>query len=306
MKRLRALVTMLLLIATAGCGGDDDGVVSSTTVEEAGTALPGPDEPWDVLFLGADYLYPTPLAEMYAARAADALGVEVRAQYPSGTGPINYTTVLLGHLRNEMSPRLGDLTRQAEIIVLFPRIDRTDKVGEVAVDTAHLETDFNRCQWDIAIEGLDGRPIGDRAGQPGVPPAFDDSPGYWAPYRESLNELYTEIWSLRQGLPTLLITIDMVNVWLPHQDEAGIGAECTIWWESWSAQHREAAAENGSAMVSIYDLLNGGNHDLDPGEMGYIGPTDDEPNLPWWRVNQTGLATIAEALVAVGFEPTAP
>ena len=66
----------------------------------------------------------------------------------------------------------------------------------------------------------------------------------------------------------------------------------------------EAATEHGSTFVSLYDLFNGPNHDLDPLESGYIGPTDIDSYVPWYRATEAGSELIAERLAEEGFEPT--
>ena len=66
--------------------------------------------------------------------------------------------------------------------------------------------------------------------------------------------------------------------------------------ETMSETVRLAAEKGGATMVSAYDALNGPNHDVDIAQAGYL--RDDV------HLNAAGGAVVAEALAAVGFEPS--
>ena len=102
----------------------------------------------------------------------------------------------------------------------------------------------------------------------------------------------------------MLITLDLYNAGLPQQRASGIDAECIEWFEAWSAQSREAAQAHGSRFVSLQELFNGPELDRDPADSGYIGPTDDDPSLPWHRATEAGVQLIAERLAEEGLEPS--
>ena len=74
--------------------------------------------------------------------------------------------------------------------------------------------------------------------------------------------------------------------------------------EAWSAVVREAAERHGAVYVSLSDVLNGPNHDIDTFEAGYTGSTDEHPALWWGTPNEVGAPVIVDALVAAGFQPT--
>jgi hypothetical protein len=256
---------------------------TTTTVPESVVALPGPGEPWDLLFFGFDDVFTQQPAELYGALAADELGVDVRTVQPAGFSHV-WAATLLARLYGTVYPPLGEYVPPAEIIVLFSR------PGE-ALDgfDDYIVEDFERCWW---------RPL------EGEPPETDLPADYWDRFRSDLDEVYTELWRLRESTPTVMRTIDLYNPSLPQQRDGGIEAECTAWFESLSTQMAEAATEHGSTFVSLYDLFNGPNHDLDPAEVGYIGPTDLDPGAPWYRSTETGSELIAERLAEEGFEPT--
>ena len=95
----------------------------------------------------------------------------------------------------------------------------------------YIVEDFERCWW--------------RAPQ-GEPPTTDMPSDYWNVYQQDLEQVYAELWDLRQGTPTVLITIDLYNPSLPAQIESGIADECIAWFEAWSAVIAEEAEANGS------------------------------------------------------------
>ncbi len=254
---------------------------SSTTVAEAVVQLPGPGEPWDLLYFNHYDLFTGLPAELYVERAVEALGVDVGMTHPEGFNHL-YASNQLAHLRDERYPLLGEAAQDAEIIVV---LTRQDPIHEGPM--GRINDDFERCTWEISP----GNPPGERPAD------------YWDPYRQLMDDIYAEIWTLRQGLPTVLISIDFHMLDLTALREAEILEECVEWWEEWSNQIRETAAIHGSTMVSIFDLFNGPDHDIDPTDLGLIGPTDENPSNAPYRVNPAGAILIADALAATGFEP---
>ena len=63
---------------------------------------------------------------------------------------------------------------------------------------------------------------------------------------------------------------------------------------------------HGATWVSIYDVLNGPDHDWDPRELGYVGPTEQHPVMFFGKPNEVGAPMIVDALVAAGFDRVAP
>lgn len=93
--------------------------------------------------------------------------------------------------------------------------------------------------------------------------------------------------------------------WAPYREvlgawsEAGILPECTREWEMFSDQIRAAAEAHGVKMMSVFDALNGPAHDRDLVELGWLR-SDGE------HLNTEGAGQVADALTAVGFEPSLP
>jgi len=255
---------------------------TSTTVLETAFELPAPGEGWDLLFFGFDDVLTERTAELYAEAVAEMLGTEVRLSRPSGFDHV-WAATMLAQLKGDRYPPLGDMVPPAEIIVLLSRPGESGDGSD-----AYVVEDFERC-WRLAARG--------------EPPTTDLPPDYWDIYRADLNEIYDELWNLRQGTPTVLITIDMYNPSLPQQRENKIDAECIAWFEAWSDVIAEAAGANGSLVVSLHDLFNGPNHDLDPAASGYIGEAEDAQDRRWYRTTPAGAAVIAQALSEAGVDP---
>lgn len=293
------LACCVLLLPACGDSGDDTAEATITPTTEAppttavptsiaqsstpptvtaGAGLPGPGEPWDVLFIGNDHALTRLPGELYAGHAAEVLDAEVRLFEPPGFDHV-YTAMFVDQLKGDRYPPLGEYVPPAEIIVLWSR----PGFAPDGSDT-HIQVDWDNCY---------------RKAAEGTPPTADLSAEYWGPYRGFLDAMYEELWALRQGAPTVLITVDLPNVYLPQQRASGIDSECSDWIDAWSAQLAEAANEHGSQFVSIREIFNGPDRDLDPAESGYI-IFEDGTN----RVTEAGAQIIADALADVGFEAT--
>jgi hypothetical protein len=118
----------------------------------------------------------------------------------------------------------------------------------------------------------------------------------FALYRDVLRSIYDAVVELRDGQPTIVRAIDLYNPVLADWRAAGIDAECTAAWETWSEVIRVTAAEYGVPTVSMYDALNGPDHQQDPRLAGYIS-MDGEHTSGEGRVVQV------EALHALGYAP---
>jgi hypothetical protein len=116
------------------------------------------------------------------------------------------------------------------------------------------------------------------------------------PYVDALETLYAEILGVRNGEPTIVIAIDHYNPFLGGWRGAGVEAACTEVWETFSAAVEQAAADSGIRFVSMYDTLNGADHDQDPKAAGLL-------NAAMWQANEEGTKLMVDALMAVGLTP---
>jgi hypothetical protein len=123
------------------------------------------------------------------------------------------------------------------------------------------------------------------------------TPEDWAPYTDLLQSVVGDIRTLREGQETVIRVVDLYVPVLSKWRPLGIDDQCTAFMESQSAAIRSAAAAAGVTMVSVYDALNGPEHDQDPVAAGHIR-TDGE------HLTESGGEVAAAALAAAGFEPT--
>lgn len=208
---------------------------------------------------------------MYAQRAGEALGVEVRVHDMTSGGLSAAAIRERLDLSYYADPFVG-----AEIVVVFgnPR----DSGVELP------QPDIEQC---VSTASYDR-----------TPPARSHAEA-WRPYREVLGSVFDRIWELREGKPTVFLAVDMYTPSLGPWAEAGILQECLREWTTFSEQVRAAAETHGVRMVSIFDALNGPEHDRDLVELGWVR-SDGE------HLNAEGAARVADALRAVGFEPRLP
>jgi len=281
-NRVLAIVLALGLFA-AGCGGTDGdegsgatsdtrsaaaAVASLAPTTTAGAAAPGDDaEVWDLLYIQDSHGFG--VAELLGRRLEAELGVEVSVQ-DKAIGNLAAETVLQ-RIRGESPDDWSNLVRDAEVIVFFGN-------PEGSGDTSDIRT---------CISGST------RHREPPVRYADED----WQPYRDLLDEVYAEIWKIRNGKPVVLRAVDFINPAISAWRQAGIEPECTAALEAMNRAIRAAAEANAATLVSTYDLFNGPNHDQDPREKGWVGPDGI-------HMNAAGMAAIADVISAAGFEPT--
>ncbi len=288
--RLPIPVALVVFAAMTGCGSSEPGpsstaaTTSSQLETEAGAGLPPPGEGWDLLFLASRFEVATAdVVAQYEQRAEEFLGVDVTFQ--DLTGQPETAWEILQQVRDVGFPGMAEEVAESEIIIVVAYPQGSDEGAPTHIDEAR-----DKCK---------------RPGQNPEPP----DPGvvataeFWEPYRVLLDQIYTEIWRLREGTPTVLVAGDVYDGFIANQRSASIENECRAWFEAWSDVAREAADEHGAKWVSIYDLLNGPSHDIAPPEMGWTGPSERQPTLGVRKLNDIGSAMVADALAAVGFVP---
>ena len=249
------------------------GLGQEATMHGPMEGLPPPGEPWDLVYMTDSTGWG--VAEFYAEQAEEALGVEVRLHdLRQGGLSARWIEYLLEAPQH--AERYAERVAEAEIIVVFgnPRL----------LDMGLPQPDIETC---VSVSP-EVRP----------PPAPSDADD-WAPYRASLGRVFERIWDLREGKPTVFRAVDMYAPALGPWEAAGILPECTREWTTFSEQIRAAAEAHGVRMVSIYDALNGPEHDRDLVELGWICVDGAHPSV-------AGSARAAEALAAAGFEPMPP
>ncbi len=285
--RNRGLVVLLTLgLFAAGCGGTDGDEGSGATSDErsaaavvasvaptstAGAAGPGDDaEVWDLLYIQDSHGFG--VAELLGKRLEEELGVEVNV-HDKAIGNLAADTVLK-RIRGDSPDDWSNLVRDAEVIVFFGNPEGSGATSDI------------------------GTCISDSTRHREPPVRYSDED--WQPYRDLLEEIYAEIWKIRNGEPVVLRGLDFINPAISAWRQAGIEPECTAALEAMNRAVRVAAEANAATLVSTYDLFNGPNHDQDPREKGWIGSDGI-------HMSAEGMEAIADVISAAGFEPaTAP
>lgn len=289
-------VVVLLLAACSGSSDESaDTTLAPSTTEQATTTVaavttttevlpdvevPGPGEPWDVLFIAdRSSTIGDVVSEAYRNRAEDAVGAEVRELESSV--PYPRLSTVLDALRDDDFEWMSDRVREAEIIVIQTWPHETLK-----------GTEIGECIKTVFVV------------EPVPPdPAVYEADEYSAEFRAALDGVYDEIERLRDGVPTVLIGTDSYDSNYGVEQEAGIVDECREFFEWFSGVQRDIAEEHGAMWVSTYDVINGPSHDIDAIEAGSIGPSDAMPDLEYHEPNEVGSVMIADALATLGFEP---
>ena len=286
-----------LLLASCGEKESTDSTTSTTSttvptpttmaVQDEASSDAGPfpaGEPVDLLVMTDSS--GIGVAERYAPLAAEALDREIRVHnWARGGEPI---TVILDWVQTT----LADKVAEAEIIVVygFP---------------GGLEYDLPEPSLLACDEALDAVLVPEEYTGDWTPgPKWEPTPVVatvedWQPYRDVLDQVYDEIWKLRDGQPTIIRTYDVPWGLVAAWKELGIEAECIANWEIKAQVEREAAEANGAGFVSLFDVFNGPNHDEDPVEKGWM--KDD-----LMHAGDEGLDVIAATLAAYGFEVSQP
>jgi hypothetical protein len=123
----------------------------------------------------------------------------------------------------------------------------------------------------------------------------------YQPYTDVLSQFFQEMLALRAGKPTVIRALDFYNPYLSDQAKCGVEMKtsCAKCWTTFGDAIRRAAETYNIALVSIYDLFNGVNHDQDPKEKGYLGAYGFFPSTD-------GCKAIAQRIREEGYDPVSP
>ncbi len=244
-----------LLVIVGGCA-------SATTLDTS--------EPWDLVWFsdsGGFFV-----ADQWADRIEEELGVEVRV-HDHAAGGLRAIEVLdsLDGIDDGSHSRLGDLrdeVAEAEVVVIYGNPNESGETSDIGIC---VSTDTT----------------------PREPPTqYSDAD--FEPYRQVLRSIYDIVVELRGDQPTIVRAIDLYVPVIADWRAAGIDAECTAAWETWSQTIRDTADEYGVLTVSMFDEFNGEDHSEDPREKGFI-TSDGEHTMP------AGQAAMVKALDSAGY-----
>jgi hypothetical protein len=259
------LAVLAVALLVAACGGDETaGDGADPNGVDASMAELGQ---WDLVVFADRNFTPEDMAGAYARRITADTGIAVEAQDFALTGLESER--ILAMIRDEAFPNLERAIAEAEVIVV------------------------NGTPPSIDLDPCLGGSVRDRGDVPAY--TADD----FAPYVGVLGDIYDEILRLRDGAPTIVRAMDFYNPWLDVWEENGVAEACTAAWQEFSAAAERAAGEAGVPFVSMYDLLNGPDHQQDMGEAGYLTGA-------MWQANEAAGTLMVDALAATGYAPVAP
>lgn len=294
-RRWLPLAMVGLLVSLAACGVSGTTTAPTVTVEPTASAVPSTDaegspssdagsspagEPIDFVLLADSG--GGGVATKYAARVSEGLGREVRV-HDRSRGGATATDILFDVRYNG-----ADDVAEAEIVVFYvhPGGFGPPSAGICleAVEAVAPGPDYSGPSW--------------APGQTWDPPVADSIED-WQGYRDTLDQVYDEIWKARAGRPTILRAYGVWMPWLSQWRQVGIASECTAMEETLDQVRREAAEAAGAEYVSMLDVFNGPAHDEDPVEKGWI--SEDGMHL-----SEAGVTILVDALAAAGFEESKP
>lgn len=280
-----ATVLGMCLAPLAACGGgesDDATTVAPASTAPATAETPDPTveqaaegEPVDFVLLADSG--GGGVAELYAAKAAEALDREIRI-HDFSRGGATADDILSG-VQHSWSDQVAD----AEIIMIY--------MHPGGYEPPEFVPCLEAVNWDSPVPPSTFPPTLDLP----EPTTVED----WQGYRDSLDQIYDEIWELRAGQPTIVRAYGVFLPWLGQWQHLGIDSACVAGEEAVDQARQEAAEAHGAVFVSAMDVFAGPEHDEDPVAKGLV--QEDGMHL-----NEAGVAMLVDALAEAGFEPSEP
>jgi len=260
----------LFITACTAASGEDAALETSQVNTDTQTTQLQPEEArseevWDLLYFQDSLGFG--VADRYAEQIRAAVGTEVTV-HDKAIGSLQAVNVLNG-LRSDDTSDWSDLVREAEVIVFFGNPDGSGTTSDI----------------ETCISGSTAK----------REPPVHNTEADWMPYETVLDDVYREIWRIRDGEPVVLRAVEFINPAISAWREAGIEEECTEALEAMNRAIGNAAARGGATLVSTYDVFNGIDHDEDPRTKGWIGPDGI-------HLSDEGEQAVADALAASGFD----
>jgi hypothetical protein len=230
----------------------------ATTTTPVRAGTPKPGEVLHLVVLGDFQSFG--FGEDYARQIESDLGVKVELGdlTMGGYTPAN----LLNDLRNGTGSRMG--------------IQRAVKQANVVV--------FSVAPLDIIKEQENGQ--------------LDCSTTVLAGYKGTLDSVYSEIFALRKGQPTLIRTKDYFCNFYSDWKKAGKYEDHRRCWEAWNGVIHQAAADHKVPVAEVFAAFNGPSYEQDPLDKGL----QDDNGLP----NEAGNKLIADQFRKLGYEYIIP
>jgi hypothetical protein len=235
------------------------------------------EKEWDLLFVSDSSGWN--VADIYGEMIAEDMGVTVNVldQWKGGLPAKRLLNSLRGELGDDYDydmQKMRETVAQAEVIVVYGNPEgsvMSDNPWDFNCGQGFSECYVNNCSMES-----------------------------FQLYIDHLKEIYSLIFELRKGKPTLIRTFDAYNPNLITQcAENGTVDVCLQCWENYNQAIHTAADEMGIPVANVFDAWNGPDHREDPTLKGYTQPDGEHPN-------ETGARVIAQTLRDLGYDPITP
>ena len=217
------------------------------------------------------------VADIYGEFIAQDLGIQVNVldKWQGGLAAGRLLEALQGETTNNYGlGRMREYVLESEVIVIYGNPEQS--VSEDNPWDFNCGQNLSKCYVNACEMDTFEKYIGD------------------------LKEIYSIIFSLREGKPTIIRAIDAYNpriVSLCTPD--GLFDECRQCWENYNDAIHQAADEMGVPVANVFDAWNGLDHTEDPNDKGYTLSDKTHPN-------KAGATVIAELLRDLGYETIIP
>ena len=234
------------------------------------------EETWDLLWVTDSSGWG--VAEIYGQYIAEDNGVEVNVldKWKGELSAGRILNALINQDDNEYDmSHLREYISQSEVIVIYG-------------NPKDSETTFTPGDWNCGVNILDKCYVN------------SCELNTFETYISDLKEIYSIIFEIRKGKPTIVLAIDAYNSRLiSHCEPDGVFNDCRECWENYNAAIHQAAQEMGVPVAKVFDAWNGLDHSENPVEKGYTREDNEHPNTK-------GATVIAELLRDLGYVPMIP
>jgi len=262
-----SVVVIFLVILITGCQTGASQNPQEVKIEE---------ETWDLLWVSDSSGWG--VADIYGQYIAEDNNVEVNV-IDNWIGGLSAGQILQGlkeqNTTNFDLDKLRDRIADSEVIVIYGNPSDSDdqsNLGDWNCGQSDLDSCYvNNCSIDT-----------------------------FSQYIADLKEIYSIIFEIRQGKPTIIRAIDTYNPRLvSHCQPDGVFDICTQCWETYNQAIHQAADEMGVPVANVFDAWNGIDHTENPVQKGYTREDNVHPS-------ELGAAVTAQLLRDIGFEPIIP
>lgn len=234
------------------------------------------EEVWDVLWISDSSGWG--VADIYGQFIAEDNGVEVNVK-DYWTGGLSVVTILQAikekNTYNMQLDSFEESIAEAEVIVVYGH-------------PAESVDPTNPGDWNCGQEDLQA--------------CYVNACGMetFETYIKDFQEIFSIIFELRAGKPTIIRTYDAYNPRLVSTcGPDGAFEICKECWENFNQAIHQAADEMGVPVVNVFDAWNGLDHTENPVDKGYTQEDNVHPSV-------AGATVIAELLRALGYDPIIP